>query len=118
LTQSLFARLWGIVVILGKPQSRGALWLRSRSASEPVHIDPGYFSDRRDMDTMIEGVALARRVAAAPAFVRWGNRELMPGPGAVSRKALERFVRKNVITTFHYAGTCRMGTDDAAVVDL
>ncbi|MCA9613279.1 MAG: hypothetical protein KC586_11055, partial [Myxococcales bacterium] len=44
-------------------------------------------------------------------------RELVPGPMGLSRKGLARWARKNVMTTYHYAGTCRMGDDAGAVVD-
>ena len=71
--------LWGIVVILGKPLSRGHLRLRSADPREPAEIDPAYFSDPRDLDAMLAGVRIGRRIASAPALAAWGNRELGPG---------------------------------------
>jgi choline dehydrogenase len=110
-------RMWGIVVILGKPKSRGSVEVESRDPSRPARIDPAYFADPEDMETMIDGVALARRMASARAMEPWGQSELMPGPMGRSDKALASFIRKNVMTTYHYAGTCRMGEDARAVVD-
>ena len=55
--------------------------------------------------------------ARTPALKQWGNTELHPDPLHRTRKGLENFVRGNLMTTYHYAGTCRMGGDAASVVD-
>ncbi len=111
------ARMWGIVVILGKPKSRGSVDVASSDPTRPARIDPAYFADPEDMETMLRGVALARRIAASDPMSPWGRDELMPGIMGRSGRALETFIRKNVMTTYHYAGTCRMGEDAGAVVD-
>ena len=59
----------------------------------------------------------ARGIAAAKGLADVGTRELMPGKWVQSREAITRYVETNLITTYHFAGTCRMGTDDASVVD-
>ncbi|MCA9667018.1 MAG: GMC family oxidoreductase [Myxococcales bacterium] len=112
-------RVYGIVVILGKPQSRGQLRLASANPRAFARVDPAYLTHPADMQTMLDGVALARRIAQSDALSRFGNRELMPGPRAASRAKLERFIRGNAMTTYHFAGTCRLGDedDDERVVD-
>ena len=63
-------------------------------------------------------VDLARRIGQSQALQRWGNREVFPGPLARSRKLIEAFIRRNAMTVYHFAGTCRMGDDPAtSVVD-
>jgi choline dehydrogenase-like flavoprotein len=109
--QSFVERMYGIVVILGKPKSRGSVTLRSGDVRDQAILDPAYFQEREDLDTLLAGVQLARRVAGG--MSEWGNFELMPG----RRANLEDWVRKNVMTTYHFAGTCRMGADAASVVD-
>ena len=111
------ARLYGTVVILGKPKSRGTVKLGGPRASDPALIDPTYFKDPEDLQTLVEGVKLARRVTDAPALQSWGARELFPGRWASSSKLLEGFIRANAMTTYHFAGTCSMGTDERSVVD-
>jgi len=112
------ARVFGIVVILGKPKSRGSLTLAGSSPRLPARIDLGTFAEREDLDTMIAGVARARAIAGAPPLARaWGARELFPGRLGTSRAALEGWIRNNVMTTYHYAGTCRMGEEPSAPVD-
>ena len=110
-------RLYGVVVVLGKPRSRGSLRLTSADPAAPTRIDPGYFADPEDMETMVRGVELARSIAAGDPLRRWGNRELLPGPTCRSRAAIVRFIRRQAMTTFHFASTCRMGQDERAVVD-
>ncbi len=110
-------RVYGIVVILGKPKSRGRIEVTSPDPATPARIDPGYFSDREDLDTMVRGVARARAIAGAAPLAAWGNRELFPGPLGASREGLERWIAQNVMTTYHYAGTCAMGEGQSAVAD-
>jgi choline dehydrogenase len=115
--QNLVSELYGIVVILGKPKSRGSLSLRSRDAADTARIDPAFLSHPDDIRTMVAGVRRARQIAESEALTEWGNRPLSPKGKLASDEAIARWIRKNVITTYHYAGTCRMGEDDASVVD-
>ena len=117
LVTAFLRRLYGVVVILGKPMSRGSLRLASTDPAVEAAIDPRYFADPRDMATLVAGVRLARRIAGAPALAAWGNRELGPGPRKKSDEAIAGWIRKNVMTTYHYCGTCRMGDDAEAPVD-
>jgi choline dehydrogenase len=117
LADPVIDRVWGIVVILGKPASRGTLTLQSADPRADARLDPAYFAAPEDMETMLAGVRLARRIARAEPLARFGNRELSPGPFAESDEALAAWIRKNAMTTFHFAGTCRMGDDPRAVVD-
>ena len=110
-------RMYGLVVILGKPASRGTLRLASVDPAAQARIDPAYFVEAGDMRAMVEGVRLARRVAESAPLAAWGNRPLFPGARMQAYADIERFIEHNAMTTFHYAGTCRMGTDDMAVVD-
>jgi choline dehydrogenase len=114
------SRVWGIVVILGKPQSRGTVRIVSSRAADLPAVDPNYFAAESDLEVLVDGVKLARRIGAAAPLAAWGNRELMPGRRVRTDEALRRFIRKNAITTYHFAGTCRMsstGREPEAVVD-
>jgi choline dehydrogenase len=109
--------LYGIVVILGKPKSRGSLRLASTDPRQQAFIDPAYFSHPEDMATMVEGVRMARKLSHSGGLGAWGSRELMPGPLRRSNASIAKWVGANAITTYHFAGTCRMGEDDASVCD-
>ncbi len=110
-------RMFGIILILGKPKSRGTLRLQSTRAAEQASIDPAYYSDPEDLTTMIEGVRLARRIGSSEGLASWKARELMPGSRVHSDAAIADYVRKNTITTYHFAGTCGMGTNESDAVD-
>ena len=110
-------RLFGIIVILGKPKSRGSLRLKSAKADDQALIDPAYYEDPEDLETMVRGVRLARSIGQAKGLANWDCAELMPGRRVQSDAAIARYVRKNTITTYHFAGTCGMGTSESHAVD-
>jgi choline dehydrogenase-like flavoprotein len=56
---------------------------------------------------------LAREIIAASPLAEVFVREIYPGPGA----DLEDDLRARIELLYHPVGTCRMGTDDASVVD-
>jgi choline dehydrogenase len=110
-------RLFGIILILGKPRSRGTLRLSSADATKPALIDPAYYEDPQDLETMVRGVRIARQIGNSAGLKDWGARELRPGRRTESDRAIARYVRKNTITTYHFAGTSAMGTRDEDAVD-
>jgi choline dehydrogenase len=116
LLEQLVRRVWGIVVILGKPLSRGRLRLSSTDPRAQAELDPAYFRDPADMETMLSAIERARELAASASLSRWGNRELIPGRRRHARPAVQRWIEENAMTTYHFAGTCRMGDDLGAVV--
>jgi choline dehydrogenase len=99
-----------------QPASRGTIRLASADATEKPAIDPNYLGDPRgsDRERLVEGVELARSIFATDAFSAWVGDELMPGPDVSD---LGAFVRAKADSYHHQAGSCRMGTDDEAVVD-
>ncbi|MDB4966044.1 MAG: hypothetical protein JWN44_1733, partial [Myxococcales bacterium] len=115
--QRFVEHMYGIVVILGKPKSRGVVRLASADASQQAFVDPRYFYAREDLDTLVKGVELARTVGSSAPLRDWGNLELMPGKWVNNEKKLAEWIRKNVMTTYHFSGTCKMGNGNDAVVD-
>lgn len=99
------------------PHSTGSVRLASSRADDAPLIDLGLLGEERDIATMLRGFAVARRIAADPALARHGLAELSPGPDIATGSQVRAFLRASVATAFHPVGTCRMGNDDAAVVD-
>ena len=101
------------------PRSQGTVRLRSGRAGDPPLIDPAYLSCEEDLAALIEGAALARGIAAAPALAPWLGEEVAPGAGCDSDEELERYIRVTLSTVHHPAGTARMGdpADETTVVD-
>ena len=101
-----------------RPASRGTVRLRSADPLAPIRFDGGYLSAQADVDTLVRGLKLARRILRAPALAKLVSEELAPsGDEAVSDAALTDYVRQRAKTVYHPAGTCRMGSDAMAVVD-
>ena len=99
------------------PYSRGEIRLRGSNPLDAPSIRANYLSDPRDMDRMLEGVKLSRILAATNAFTPYRGRELHPGGDAKDDQALRAHITKFTETLYHPVGTCKMGHDDAAVVD-
>lgn len=99
------------------PQSRGSLALRSRDPQEAPLIEPGYLNQESDLQTLISGVKLARRLAQTSAFAPYRGEEFAPGAQVQSDQEIAAFIREYATTVYHPVGTCRMGNDPLAVVD-
>jgi choline dehydrogenase len=99
------------------PESRGEVRLNSDDPLAAPAIEPRYFSAPRDLDLLVESVKLSREIARAGALARDCVEERRPGPDARTDEAIRADIRTRVNTIFHPVGTCKMGTDDQAVVD-
>ena len=102
---------------LVRPKSRGTVKLASADATDHPLVDPNYLGDPGDMDKMVEAVKIARRIFATKAFAPWTGQELMPADDPRTDDELRAFLRATADSYHHQAGSCRMGTDDLAVVD-
>lgn len=100
-----------------RPKSRGRITLASSDPLAFPQICANYLSDPEDMAHMIKGVKHARQVLASPAMERYRGQELMPGSSVQSDAEIEAFVRAHAESIYHPVGTCKMGTDDLAVLD-
>ena len=99
------------------PKSRGRIELRSSDPADPPRIYANYLEDQQDIDTTVAGVQLMREVMARPAFAKVLGRELAPGPHVKTDAQVSKWLIGAAMTTLHPVGSCRMGTDEDAVVD-
>lgn len=107
---------FAISIVLLHPKSRGRLALASADPRALPRIDPALLSAAEDIEPLVRGLKLARRVFAAPAFARYRATEFQPGVSTGSDDQLKAYVRATAATVHHPAGSCRMGIDEAAVV--
>lgn len=112
----------GLTVKVGhlQPRSRGQVVLRSRDPADLVKIHANFLADPADLDGQVRAVQAGLKLLGAPALK--GIVKQVIAPEALDRRdtdALREFVRRNIKTVYHPAGTCRMGTDPAtSVTDL
>ena len=99
-----------------RPRSRGQVRLVSRDPHDPPLIDPRYLSDAADMEVMLKGFKLARRILDAPAFDPYRRAELFTR-GVESDEEIRAVIRARAETIYHPVGSCRMGRGADAVVD-
>lgn len=111
------AKLFGIVVILGKPVSRGQLRIRSADPDVEAVIDPNYYADPADAATMEAGIARAVHIAQQAPLSSQKVRLLSKAAASHRPATRRRWMQRATMTTFHYCGTCRMGEDDDSPVD-
>ena len=100
-----------------RPQSRGFVRITSPDPAKPPAIEPRYLSSRADRDTVVAGMKLLRWIMRQPAMRRYIAEERAPPPACTSDAELLAFARETATTVFHPTSTCRMGSDDTAVVD-
>jgi choline dehydrogenase-like flavoprotein len=102
-----------------RPRSRGAIRLKSADPNAKAAIHANYLSDAEgyDLKMLVEGVRLSRDIFAAKPFDAYRGDEIYPGSATQSDADLISFIRRKAETVYHPVGTCRMGSDDDAVVD-
>ncbi|MFP6847546.1 MAG: GMC family oxidoreductase N-terminal domain-containing protein [Pseudomonas sp.] len=96
-----------------RPKSVGEVRL---GAGRSLHIDFNFLSDEADAKVLVEGVKLARQILAQAEFDGLRGAEMLPGPEVQSDEQLLAHLRECAATVFHPVGTCKMGTDEMAVV--
>ena len=106
-----------IAVSIARPESRGTIMAKSPDPFERPSLKPNYLSVANDLRVALSGIALARRVFAAPALAQHSVREITPGSDISGDDGLTAYVRAQGTTIYHIVGTCKMGEDPMAVVD-
>ncbi len=76
-----------------------------------------YLAEESDLNALIEGIKIARRLGETQAFAPFSDGELAPGSGIQSDQEITEYLRNSVQSLYHPVGTCKMGRDAQAVVD-
>ena len=102
-----------------RPRSRGRLSLASNRADQHPRIEANYLSDAEgfDLKMLVECAKLSREIFAQRAFDPYRGAPIFPTRTDLSDAELVEFIRAKAESVYHPVGTCRMGDDDAAVVD-
>lgn len=101
-----------------RPLSKGSVHLRSADPLAAPRIVSNYLQESLDVRTLVAGLRQLRDIYAQPAFRDLvTDDEYFPGNHVTTNEGLEAFARQKGGTVYHPVGTCRMGGDEASVVD-
>jgi choline dehydrogenase len=106
-----------VLPVLLYPKSRGEIRLASSNPAKAPAIDPRYFSDDDDMKLMLEGQRIAQRIVRSKVLDDCRGDALVQATMSDDEEVLRGAIRAGTSTLFHPVGTCKMGSDAAAVVD-
>jgi choline dehydrogenase-like flavoprotein len=101
-----------------RPRSRGSVTLRSNRVEDAPLIDPNSFAEPYDLERHIEGIKVTQEVGRAKSFAKFVEREHFPGAACKTKQDYIDVARANARSSYHPVGTCKLGVDDMAVVDL
>ena len=99
-----------------RPTSRGHIELASADPTVHPSIHPNYLSTQHDIDDVLAGNRLLRRIAQARPLADIISEEIIPGAAVEGdEQQLEDF-RQRADTVYHPTSTCIMGSDAAQCV--
>lgn len=97
--------------------SRGRIHVKSKDPRQHPSILFNYMSSPQDWQEFRDGIRITREIMAQPALDAFRGRELSPGAHLQSDAELDEFIRSHAETAFHPSCSCKMGSDEMAVVD-
>ncbi|AOM01664.1 MULTISPECIES: GMC family oxidoreductase N-terminal domain-containing protein [Cobetia] len=101
-----------------RPTSRGSISLSSADPADPATICPNYLSTQKDIDEVIQGSRLVRKLMGAPALKAITECEVAPAETVHDEDSMLAYFRSQGGSIYHLCGSCAMGPDKAnAVVD-
>lgn len=100
-----------------RPTSRGFVRISSNDPRKHPRVLFNYMQTEQDRREMRNGIRHTREIMTQKAFDPYRGPELAPGPKATSDADIDAFVRAKAESAYHPSCSCRMGTDDMAVVD-
>ena len=100
-----------------RPTSRGQVNIKSDDPRDHPSIQLNYLSTPEDEQVAVQGLRWTRKIMQSKALKRFKPIEWKPGEAVQSDTQLLEAARELGTTIFHPVGTCKMGSDAAAVVN-
>lgn len=108
------------ITILGyftRPESQGEVRIRSSNPDDKPIIEANHFSAEIDRISAVSLFRWLRALGKTPALAAWIVEETVPGPSIETDADILENALSLGGTSYHISGTCRMGSDDASVLD-
>ena len=105
-----------ILPTLLRPKSRGYVGLHSKQPGDAPLIQPNFLEAEADRTVLVEAGKKAIEIMQSNAFAPYRKAILTP-PDRSSDEAILFHIQKQMETVYHPVGTCKMGSDEMAVVD-
>lgn len=104
---------------LMRPSHRGSIRLRGPDPAAPPLIEHQLLGSDDDVEQLVEGLGIARRIMRQAAIAPLVKAEQRPGYEADTQEQLRDYVRTWTMSMYHPVGTAKMGADDdpLAVLD-
>ena len=100
-----------------RPKSRGSVHAETTDPKALPDVIANYLQHEDDQRKVVQNFRRIREVAGKPALQKYIREETRPGKDVVKDDELLAYARETGETSWHPIGTCRMGADEASVVD-
>ena len=107
---------FGLKTCLLRPKSRGTVMLNGPDPMAPPRIDPKFFDHPDDLEVLVKGYKISRRIVDAEPLAKWRSEDRYTAH-VKTDDDIREVIRNKSDTVYHPVGTARMGTDAGAVVD-
>ncbi len=114
---SFFAHGWAMHATDLRPYSRGHVGLHSPDPFEQPLIQHNFCQDDRDMQNLVRGIHIMRKITDQPAFRDHVGQEMEPGRDVQSDDDIRSYIKTHNMTMYHPTSTCSMGNGKDAVTD-
>jgi choline dehydrogenase len=98
------------------PEARGSVRIADADPRTPPLIDPNYLGTESDVRRLLQGIEVAREIAATEPFGPWRATEVLPGAAVTGEAELRAFLARGTGTYYHPVGSCAMGPGPDSVV--
>ena len=100
-----------------KPKSKGYVKALSADINNAPEIKFNYLQHHDDIVGFRDCVKLTRKIIHQQAFDEYRGEEVQPSISVQTDSEIDAFVRANVESAYHPSCTCKIGTDEMAVLD-
>ena len=108
---------FSLAAALLTPRSRGRLRLRSADPDDAPDLLGNHLAEPEDLAALVAGFHKLREISGTAPLADVRGGALVPAEEVDSEEEIEAFLRRETQLLYHPVGTCRMGSDESAVID-